>query len=882
MSLLENKNNNTGIKQLNQISEFNENYNNNNSNNNNLQTNINETENEEEEEEEDEDENNISEKENNEGNEENEEEEEIDEENLSLLSLYKYKLNYDDRINIYPRPNNIFLIYKNSNSENIFTSYSNNIEVIPSVKSYFINIEESNSSIKLIRPSQYIIPNNIKKLYNTLNIFGLNIEPFALDDKENSFEYIQKINVKFNNKNDKILKCGNCNAFYHKLNFNLELISDNKYYHIYKYFCFICKKHEEYYNIEPEGYYQNMNNIDINKIFVVPDNNIYKPSIEYIIEDENNINIIRTTIQIIILDLSNKNLVNFIYKLLNEKLKEKEKEINKSENIINYVLIAYYFDKIYFIYLNKLNSNICISIMNDLKNPFCPIEPHKLFYSSNDFLELFGQFFNSFYLNKIESTKDNNSSCNSDINNSIIKSILNLIKANKINEDNKNNKYYYHLIFFSSLNHNINTDLFKENKINNIFLSFFLVSIKRNKNIPFIDNLNIHNIKLYYFPIDYKDEDDIIQKHQKMNIIIDKLLNINNYIYDIKLNICYDKKIFKNNNNTDIIYISFIPNKISLNKIYILPQIGNPSIYSGIHIQYNIEYYSFSDKYKHIRILTFMNKVSNNLLEIYKSYDEEILFRILLAYHLIELNLNKNSINKLYIDIINKKDKIFLKIIKNITNKIKKTFAKYFKDGTEKKGIFIPLSLKLFSLYFFSFIKQISSGHNLNLLNILYDCKIKTFMKMIYPNLINLKYKSKLNKEIFNIRPLSLEYFENTQLLLYDDGLYITILINSDIKDSTKEHYIKKIDDKEYFKVESLVINDIIKNKPIRIVILSDNMISNKNFLNIFLEDKIIENINNEINNETQIQLNNEYIQNDLNYSDYYEILTRDLYEFFD
>ena len=188
MSLLENKNNNTGIKQLNQISEFNENYNNNNSNNNNLQTNINETENEEEEEEEDEDENNISEKENNEGNEENEEEEEIDEENLSLLSLYKYKLNYDDRINIYPRPNNIFLIYKNSNSENIFTSYSNNIEVIPSVKSYFINIEESNSSIKLIRPSQYIIPNNIKKLYNTLNIFGLNIEPFALDDKENSFE----------------------------------------------------------------------------------------------------------------------------------------------------------------------------------------------------------------------------------------------------------------------------------------------------------------------------------------------------------------------------------------------------------------------------------------------------------------------------------------------------------------------------------------------------------------------------------------------------------------------------------------------------------------------------------------------------------------------
>ena len=155
-------------------------------------------------------------------------------------------------------------------------------------------------------------------------------------------------------------------------------------------------------------------------------------------------------------------------------------------------------------------------------------------------------------------------------------------------------------------------------------------------------------------------------------------------------------------------------------------------------------------------------------------------------------------------------------------------------------------------------------------------------MKMIYPNLINLKYKSKLNKEIFTIRPLSLEYFENTQLLLYDDGLYITLLINKDIKDSTKEHYIKKNDNKEYFNVESSVINNIIKNKPIKLVILSDNMISNKNFLNIFLEDKIIENINNEINIESQIQLNNEYIQNDINYSDYYEILIRDLYEFFD
>ena len=83
-----------------------------------------------------------------------------------------------------------------------------NIEVIPSSRAYFTNIEESNSYIKLIRPSQYILPNNISKFKNTLNLFGLDIEPFALDEKQNSLEFIQKINIEYDNKIcTKILKC---------------------------------------------------------------------------------------------------------------------------------------------------------------------------------------------------------------------------------------------------------------------------------------------------------------------------------------------------------------------------------------------------------------------------------------------------------------------------------------------------------------------------------------------------------------------------------------------------------------------------------------------------------------------------------------------------
>jgi len=898
MSLLQNKNN-SGIKQLNQISEFSENPLNNDNNNKEIDSNQKESEEGEEEEEEEEEEdvednnnnnNNIQENENiEEGNEENEDEE-IDEENLSLVSLYKYKLNYDDRIIIYPRLKTNFLIYKNSKSENIFLSNSDNIEIKPSVRAYFTNIEGNNSSIKLIRPSQYIIPNNINNFSNTLNLFGVNVEPFSLDEKQNSLEFIQKINIEINNKNNnQILQCSNCKAYYNKLNFNLECISDNNFFQNYKYFCLICKKYEEIFTIKTPEENQNEKNIKKNKIFTVPNIEIYKPSIEYIIEDKNENSFVRNIIQIIILDLSNKDFLSFIYKTLNEIIGNLNKiELDNNEINIKYVLIAYQFKKNYFIYLNKLNKVISVSIMRDLEDPFCPIEPTKLFCSSKEFLELLGNFYNSFCLNIIDQNQCKASLHYFDINNSIIKSIFSLIKINQINEDN-NNKYYYHLIFFSSFNHNINIDLFKENKIYKIFLSFFLLSKKSNNaNIPFIDNINLHNIKFYYFPADFEEPDDINIKYQEIKNILNKIINVRNYIFDTKLNICYDKKIFKNIVNNDTIYINFFPNKTSLNKIYILPQIGKPSLLSAIHIQYNIEYYILSHNYKHIRILTFMNKISNDSIEIYKSFDEEVLFRVVLAYHIIDLNLSKNnfnSINKLHTDIINKNDKLFSKLINNILKKIKKTFAKNYKEGVEKRGIYIPISLKLFPLYLFSFIKQITNGLNLNLLNLIYDCKIKSLMKSVYPSLISFGYKSKSNKENFYLHPLSMEFFDKTQLLLLDEGLSITLLINPDIKNRIKEHYLfknEKSGGKMKFKAESVIINDIIKNKPMKIIFLNDNIILNKKFLSNFLEDKIIENINDEIENEPKFELENEYIQNDISYSDFYGIISQNVYEFFE
>ena len=508
--------------------------------------------------------------------------------------------------------------------------------------------------------------------------------------------------------------------------------------------------------------------------------------------------IIRNTIQIIIIDLSNKNFIDNICQALTKILNQKDENDNK----FKYILIGYDINKIYYIYFNNnINKAINFTIMTDLYNPFCPIEPKKMIYNKQDFIELIDNFYNMLILNKKNSNILENKFNYNDINNSIIKSIFCLIKNNEKN--NKIPEYiinYYHIIFFSTFLHNIDSNILSKNKNNKIFLSFFLILNKTNKNIPFLNSLKSSNVKLYYYPIQYDEPSDLEQKFHKFNNDLKLLLtNYKNYIYEINMNICYDKNIFKNYFNDNSIYISFIPNINLFNKLYILPQYKKPNLNESVYIQYNIEYNNLFDNNRHIRILNFINSISDNQIEIFKSYDEEVLFRIVLSYHIIELNLDKNnfvSINKLFCNINNKKDTLFLKIIKDIKTKMRVNFAKNYSFGYEKNNIYTPLSCKFFPLFFYSFVKQISNGTNLNLFNLLYDSPIITFMKNIYPTLLNLGYNKNKQEEMIYLHPLSINYLERNQLLLIDDGLYITLLINNEINKSKKEHYFKNYDEK--------------------------------------------------------------------------------------
>ena len=715
-----------------------------------------------------------------------------------------------------------------------------------------------------------------------------------MDEKQNNIEFIQKISVDIKNKYiKKVLQCEYCNAIYHRLNCHYEMMSNNGVFQTNKMHCLICKNNTNFYSID-STYNNNLEkNINPDKIFIVPKIECDKPSIEYIIKNENENNYIeRITIQIIILDLSNKNIFNYIYKTLIKILNTETNTYNENiNNKFKYILIAYDINKVYYIHFdNNINKTINITIMNDLKNPFCAVDPKKLIYNKNDFIELLETFYNSFILTKIINKNiDEKSFIFYDINNSVIKSILNFIEINKINENiHKNIINYYHLIFISSFHHNIDATILEKNKLYKFFLSFFLISNKTNKNIPFINNLNTINSKLYYYPIMHDDPSDVEQKYEKINNdLILLLTNYNNYIYDIKMNICYDKKIFQNHFNNNYIYINFYPNKIHFNRLYILPQHKKPNLKEYINFQYNIEYYNLFDNNKHIRILIFSSIVSDNQIDVFKSYDEEVLFRTVLAYHINELNLNKNnfaSINKLFLDISNKKDFLFSKIINDIQIKMKNNFGQNYRFGEEKNSVYIPISCKCFPLYFFSFVKQISNGDNLNLFNLLYDSQLITFMKNIYPTLLNLGYKiKKCKEEIFYLHPLTAIYMERDQLLLLDDGIYITLLINNEINKRKKEHFFKNYDEKNKkfsFIVESPILNDIIKDKPIKTIYLDDEIIVNKKIMGIFLEDIIIKNINDDSNYTKLIENSNEYIQNDINYPNYYELLTGNIYEY--
>ena len=835
--------------------------------------------------------------------EEEKEKENIYEYNNKIIKDYKLEINKKYIPLKFPRPKTKDLIYINYNKENIYLSKPGNYELIPSVITSFINVEDMNSSIKLIRPTQHVIPYNLKGYEKTINLFGFNIEPFSIDNinlekKNNNIikEYIPLFKIHLNFENIKIAQCLKCKGIYHQLSSFCKKIRNESLYQVFSYKCSICKNKSNIFVIDTDSK-NNYDSFKKDNLYFFPKINEISgicPSIEYLIERKNKKIIKRYTMQMIIIEINNislnEGIIEYIYQSLYQIIKENNINNKEYDNYFKYSLILYDREKIYFMHLNNknklINKNLEITIMNDFKDPFCPLKNDILFYDKKDFLFLLEKFQNWLIIYKQYNNNSINNSMKININ-TLINSINNIFNMN----NNCNIYNYFHLIIFSFSYPTLNLNFLKNNSNLKFYISLFFPKNKSDKIIPFINDLFIKNIKFYYYEIDFKDNLDIKQKCEKIYFDLFSILSndsYKNYLYDINYNISYDKSIFYNklNKNNESIFISFLPNKKNLNIISILPQYSYPDIIQTFQFQFNIEYYTFLDNYQHIRVLSWFNHVSDKTKEIYDSYDQEVLFRISLYNYIYELLIKENNdiniINKIYIDIQNKKNTSFIEIEQIFKEKIINSIIKYRREvkmGKDINMIIIPPTLKYIILYCYCFFKQILSGYNLNLFNLLFNGPIISFIKNVYPNIISLKYIPKIKKEKFYLKPSTIYNIKKNQLLLIDNGQYINLLINDKINKEIINHYLLNFNLKENielneieFNFDSYFLQNLIINKPIKIEFIKDNDILDKNILNYFIEDPFI------INNNQIIKNNSiEY----LSYYDYFIEINEKVYDYF-
>ena len=113
----------------------------------------------------------------------------------------------------------------------------------------------------------------------------------------------------------------------------------------------------------------------------------------------------------------------------------------------------------------------------------------------------------------------------------------------------------------------------------------------------------------------------------------------------------------------------------------------------------------------------------------------------------------------------------------------------------------------------------------------------------IYPYLFKITYD-----DIF-LDGLSYFFLQMNNLLLLDDGYYLNLYILQDVKKSILNKYFHvdsfekliqlKQENNLYFDFKELVFfKNKYENKPIKIILVDNNYISNPKFTSIFIEDK--------------------------------------------
>ena len=734
----------------------------------------------------------------------------------------KYKIN---PINL-PRPSFNDLIYVNINKNEIYYS-GNDYNNIPSPNSNFINYEKGCSSIRLIRPSMFYLPYDIKFYSKTIKYYGFNIEPFANEKK--GYEEILKVTLNIDDKyNKKIFQCQVCNAYYHPNLFEIIKLKSNLHFNYYTYYCKICLMKRNFYTINNQNIinFNIDNNLKVNKNFIYFLPNIgYEGkevnlpySIDYILNEENIEYNIKEII-IIYLDISNNSLkygfITYVLESLNQIIK------NNNENCFEYIIATYNYKYISYYYI--YNHSIKVCIMNDKKNPFFPMSINTLKNNSENTIKI---------IEKINSIlKENN-----ETNNELSDLDLCINSANNILETNIFNNIFYNILIFSSNNSHFSNDkFFKINK--QITFTFFITSGNNNNNYFPLNFIKERNFNFNYYFIDYSDSDDYIQKFERLYYDIFNIISTNKtHIYNVTYNLIYSKNIFylneekiKEGKNT----ISIINNFSDFNLVYSMKQFTYFPFENKIYFQFQISYLSPIDNKKHLRILNYNTRQSKSIEELFNTLDTETLLRVLLQQYFNE-SKNINDIN----EILKIKEEISTIIINLLTVYKSEVFL-----GKTFRCLSYPSSLNNIFAYFFSFFERVEN--NLVYLIYLYRNPLSIFFLQIYPFLFRIKYNDVI------LDGLSYFFLRTNKLLFLNDGYYNSIYILKDVKQiilskyfhvETFEELIKLKNENKlnFYYNEFEIFKKIMDNKPLKIILVDDNYVLNNKFTSIFIEDRQI------------------------------------------
>ena len=264
--------------------------------------------------------------------------------------------NYSINPSQIPRPNQYDEIYLNNEKMPI---YETNIATPPPHPISFFSVKETqNSSPRFIRSTLNSVPLSQSLLNETNLLFGLCIQPFAeVPDYEDPIPKVQPAET--------IFRCKQCKSYINN-KYNICYSQQNKQVAV----CNLCQFENEF-DMDKPGIKNEYFNSDYSEC---PE--LVKPTIDFIAPNNFKSNKLFTPHYLFMIDITENSYSIGLPSYVINSIKINLDSFHNAEN--SYIGFALYDTKnIYYFYVEK--SDVRLTIMGDINDPFCPLSMKKLF-----------------------------------------------------------------------------------------------------------------------------------------------------------------------------------------------------------------------------------------------------------------------------------------------------------------------------------------------------------------------------------------------------------------------------------------------------------------------------------------------------------------------